>query len=91
MDIVSLYDNIPEAVLYQLDAYSIRPMEAHFWTIKAWLQGLYEYILVLPGPLLIAWVNFMDKWSHTQYSVGWKYLSIPKLQRLHRWSLGMDK
>ena len=21
----------------------------------------------------------------------WKYLSIPKLQRLHRWSLGMDK
>ena len=21
----------------------------------------------------------------------WNYLSIPKLQRLHRWSLGMDK
>ena len=23
--------------------------------------------------------------------MGWNYLSIPKLQRLHRWSLGMDK
>ena len=23
--------------------------------------------------------------------MGWKYLSISKLQRLHRWSLGMDK
>ena len=23
--------------------------------------------------------------------MGWKYPSIPKLQRLHRWSLGMDK
>ena len=24
-------------------------------------------------------------------NMGWNYLSIPKLQRLHRWSLGMDK
>ena len=24
-------------------------------------------------------------------SVGWNYLSIPKLQRLHRWSLRMNK
>ena len=23
--------------------------------------------------------------------MGWNYLSIPKLERLHRWSLGMDK
>ena len=23
--------------------------------------------------------------------MGWNYLSIPKLQRFHRWSLGMDK
>ena len=23
--------------------------------------------------------------------MGWNYLSIPKLQRLHHWSLGMDK
>ena len=28
---------------------------------------------------------------HAQYSVGWNYLSIPKLQRLHRWSLRIDK
>ena len=26
-----------------------------------------------------------------QNSVEWNYLFIPKLQRLHRWSLGMDK
>ena len=24
-------------------------------------------------------------------SAWWHYLSIPKLQRLHRWNLGMDK
>ena len=29
---------------------------------------------------------------HRQWPLmGWNYLSIPKLQRLHRWSLGMDK
>ena len=33
----------------------------------------------------------MDKWSHPLWSVGLNYLSIPILQRLHRWSLGMDK
>ena len=32
----------------------------------------------------------MDMESQAQLSVGWKYLSIPKLQRLHRCSLGMD-
>ena len=40
------------------------------------------------------WINFnpsMDKLSHAQYSVGWNYLSIPKLQELYCWSLGMDK
>ena len=44
--------------------------------------------------LSLTWINFyhsMDKWLHAQKSVGRKYLSIPKLQRLHRWSLGMDK
>ena len=33
----------------------------------------------------------MDKWSHAQQSTGWSYLSIPKLQRCNRWSLGMEK
>ena len=27
---------------------------------------------------------------HISTGVGWKYLSIPKLQRLHRWSLGLS-
>ena len=33
----------------------------------------------------------MDKQSHVQESVELNYLSIPKLQRLHCWNLGMDK
>ena len=45
-------------------------------------------------PFLLIWVHFnpsMDKYSHAKYSVGWNYLSMPKLQRLYRWSLVMDK
>ena len=41
------------------------------------------------GPLLLTWFDLnpnMDKRSHAQQIVG-----IPKLQRLHRRSLGMDK
>ena len=33
----------------------------------------------------------MDKWLHAQKSVGCNDLSIPKLHRFHRWSLGIDK
>ena len=33
----------------------------------------------------------MNKWLQPPWNVGGNYLSIPKLQRLHRWSLGMDK
>ena len=45
-------------------------------------------------PLLLTWFNFnpsSDKQSHAQLRVWWNYLSIPKLQRLHRWSVGIDK
>ena len=55
----------------------------HF-TVVIWYQG----------PLLLTWVDsnlHMDKQSQAQLSVGWNYLSFPKLQRLHHWSLGMDK
>ena len=41
----------------------------------------------------LTWFNFnpsMDKWWNAQFSVGWNYWSICTLQRLHRWSLGMD-
>ena len=44
-------------------------------------------------PLLLTWINLnpsMDKWLHTHKNVGWNNLSIPKLQWLHRWCLGMD-
>ena len=46
------------------------------------------------GPLLLTWFNFnpsMHKYLHPVLRVGWSYLSIPKLQRCNRWSLGMDK
>ena len=33
----------------------------------------------------------MDKSLHPLYSVGWNYLSIPKLQWYSCWSLAMDK
>ena len=33
----------------------------------------------------------MDKQLHSLISVRWNYLSISKLQRCNRWSLGMDK
>ena len=42
------------------------------------------------GPLLLTWLDFKssrDEESHAHYNVGWNYLSIPKLQRLHCWSL----
>ena len=45
------------------------------------------------GPLLLIGFNFdpsMDKLLHAWQNVRWNYLSIPKLQRLYRWSLGMD-
>ena len=45
------------------------------------------------GPLLLTWFNlnlYMNKKSFAQYSVGWNYLSIPKLEQLHHWILGMD-
>ena len=49
---------------------------------------------VFTGALLLASNNLnsiRDKWSHTQLSDGWNYLSISKHQRLHPWSLGMDE
>ena len=33
----------------------------------------------------------LDKQSPAQETVEWNYLSIPKLQRIHRWSLGIDR
>ena len=50
--------------------------------------------LIQPGAFLLTWINLncsMDRWSHAQLRVGWNYLFIPKLQRLHRWSLRMGK
>ena len=45
------------------------------------------------GSLLLKRVNLnpsMDKKSYAQKSIGWNYLSLPKLQRQNRWSLEME-
>ena len=49
-----------------------------------WVILFYKHGLTLFNPR-------MDKWLHALLGVGWNYLSIPKLQRFYRWSLGMDK
>ena len=43
------------------------------------------------GTLLLTWLNFPTWICDHMPSVGWNYISIPKLQRLHRCRLGMDK
>ena len=53
----------------------------------------FGYVFADEGPLLLTWFNFnssMDSNFIPGKSVGWNYLSIPKLPRLHRWSLLMD-
>ena len=70
------------------------------WNLSSWKSCSHlSYIVNTataddPVTLLLTWINFspsMDDKSHAQKSVGWHYLSIPKLQRCNRWSLGMDK
>ena len=59
------------------------------------LHHISHFVCVMhQGPLLLAWLNFnpiVDKWLQPRYSVGLTYLSIPKLQRLQRWRLGLDE
>ena len=46
------------------------------------------------GPIFITWIDFIpskDKQLYPLLSVWWNYVSIPKLQQLHRWSLGLNK
>ena len=45
------------------------------------------------GPLLQIAINFnhnKDNLPHSRQNVVWNYLTIPTLQRLHPWSLGMN-
>ena len=55
-----------------------------------WFRNTYMGHVASP----CSWVSFIkldwiscsiDKWLHPLYSVGWNYLSIPKLQRLNYW------
>ena len=43
------------------------------------------------GPILLAWLNLVSAVITCSVVCGFDYLSIPKLQQLHRWSLGMGK
>ena len=54
------------------------------------MKGMQQILTILA----LIWFNYnpyMDKQSRAQLSIRRNYLSIPKAQRLHRWSLGMDK
>ena len=69
-------------------------VHARQWIRKCLQSGVHLLLVLYPGLLLLTWFNFnpgMDKQSHANKGVGWNYLSIPKLHRLHRWSLGIDK
>ena len=63
--------------------------------VQTWHLRNYQASLLGPGTPLLTWFNLspsMDKYSHARYSVGWNYLSIPKLQRCKfGGSLEMDK
>ena len=64
--------------------HAMNKMRNHF---DKWLQNLPLLLLTI---FLHASAQH-DKKLHAQKSMGWDYLSIPELQRLRRWSLGMDK
>ena len=71
-------------------------MLIHIYVLKGYLVGTGQSYDCpnARGHILLTWINFnsrMDKQLLPLWSVGWYYLSIPKLQRLDRWSLGMDK
>ena len=68
----------------------------NLWVIylSPFINDQHWYMICPLWPLLLTWFNLnpsMDKSLDPQKSVGWNYLSITKLQRLHRLSLGMDK
>ena len=53
------------------------------WHDSECFLGLMDNMIRCLGPLLLTWINFnpsMDKKSYAQESMGWNYLSIPKLQ-----------
>ena len=59
-------------------------------------QLRFPFPLTLPCASVATGPELGDYWSPLPAgapftNMGWNYLSIPKLQRLHRWSLGMDK
>ena len=64
-------------------------MPAHSYDVTAIFIMNKVRVLVHQAHCLRTWNNLnpsMDNESHAQYSVGWNYLPIPKLQRLYRWS-----
>ena len=51
------------------------------------------FVYRVPRAMFFTWHGrpWSNPTSHARWSMGWSYLSIPKRQRLHCWSLGMDK
>ena len=77
---------------WHIDIYAIKhPCHTLSLTVLVkWFLAVYPPIGMDP---LRTWINFnphMEKSLHPLLCVGWNYLSFPKLQRLHNWSLGMN-
>ena len=66
------------------------------WRFQSWpwAMGLCNFVNsngINISHQICPWLRFnpgMDKYSHTQQSVGWNHLSNQSLQRHRRWSLG---
>ena len=53
----------------------------------------HSYVVCFKELLLLTWINFnpsFDMWLHPVFIVGWRCVSISKMQ-LHCWSLRMDR
>ena len=63
-------------------------------TVPCSQKYIKKYQLMSSGPFYWHWLGLISAWisNHMLNEVcGWIYLSICKLQWLHRWSLGMNK
>ena len=65
---------------------------------KLHIKSFHDFMVIgqynIPVTPILTWINFLSQ--HKQVitcpeGVGWNNSSIPKLQRLHRWRLLMDK
>ena len=93
----NIYLSVISNIRNKRTQYSVRGLSVWFYIVNLRLPC--HQALVSPYPLLLTCIYFnpsMDIYNTHMPSdywdkVGQNYLSLPDLQRLHRWSLGMIK